>query len=201
LHRLNTFACGATLFTSALLIAGCGSAQAPAGPATASAKTSGAAATAAAATTPATPAPATPAPATATPTAAPDAAGTATMTACTVITEDDATTLLGSDPGPGVEHSDGPISACAYGDLQIGMEQGPAMKTLFDSLKSARGTTPGYASVDGVGDDGFLVLSPDHDTLLYILKGSTLVSAIVVTDPNITAVTLTALGASAAARL
>jgi hypothetical protein len=183
----TTLGCGAALLMSALSVAACGSNAAPTAPtATASAATG-----------------ATIAPATTTPppqaTAAPvDSSG---ASPCELVTEADATTLLGSDPGPGVVTTSGVATTCSYRELHVAVERGGGAKGLFEAAQSSDQSQPGFQTLSGVADGGFLFKIEGADWLIYILKGSSLVSMIAPNSRQITAATLTALGTTAAGRL
>jgi hypothetical protein len=183
----TTLGCGAAMLMSAFSVAACGSSAAPTAPtATASAATG-----------------ATPAPVTTTPpqqaTAVPaDSSG---ASPCELVTEGDATTFLGSDPGPGVVTTSGLITICGYRELHVAVERGAGARGLFEAAQSANQSQPGFQSLSGVADGGFIFKMPDANWLLYIFKGTSLVSMIAPGGPPITAATLTALGTTAAGRL
>jgi hypothetical protein len=184
-----TFGCGAALLMSALSVAACGSNPAPTAPT--------AAASARAATGP-TPATVTTTPPPQTTTAPADSSA---VSPCALVTEGDATALLGSDPGAGVLMSRGPVSSCGYQDFHVGLQRGAGVTGLFAAMQSADQNQPGFQAVNSVGDAGFLLMIPGADSMIYILQGTSLMSMLAPQGPRVTAATLTALGTTAAGRL
>jgi hypothetical protein len=145
-----------------LLLASCGPATLAAAPA----------GTSPAATSVATPAgTATPAATTA---AAP--AGGSGMTACGLITEQDASTALGKSVGKGTAGGTAALSECVYaysgGELLVSMKTDS--KALYDSSRVAA-LGKGAPDVPGVGDSAFKSGTPQSCALLFV-KGTTLVS-------------------------
>jgi len=136
-------------------------------------------------------------------TAAPAGAGAA-INACAVITEQDATTLLGSDPGPGQDTSSGTDRACAYGaslTLSVGANAGTAK---FDSDRAPAVSSGKLQDLTGVGDAAFVFIVGNTIGQMEILKGSTILTVNVQGDPslqNITPAALTTLGTAAAGRI
>ena len=183
----TTLGCGAVLLMSALSVAACGSSAAPTAPTAAASAATGA--------TGATAAPAATAPLQA---VAPADSG---ASPCALVTEGDATAFLGSDPGPGVLMSAGPISSCGYGEFHVGIQRGAGATGLFAAMQSADQAQPGFQAVNGVGDGGFVLMMPGADSMIYILKGSSLMSMLAPDGPRVTAATLTALGTTATDRL
>ncbi len=129
---------------------------------------------------------------------------TAAVAACALITEQDATTLLGSDPGPGMDTGSADAPACAYGaslTYQVQLDDG---KATFDTTKAAMQGSGKAQDLTGVGDDGFVFIVGNTIAQMVILKGSELLTVNVQGDPalqNITLPTLTTLGTAAAGRL
>ena len=135
---------------------------------------------------------------------APAQASTAATAACAVVTEQDATTLLGSDPGPGVDSGSADAPACAYGASLTYVLQPEDGKATFDMTKAAMQGSGKAQDLTGVGDDGFVFIVGNTIAQMVILKGSELLTVNVQGDPalqNITLPTLTTLGTAAAARL
>jgi hypothetical protein len=177
-HR-RTVASAALAMTGCLLLAACGSSAPAAGAPTGVPAVQ----TRAGASTPATSvAPTDPASTGATPLAASTAGGNA----CSLVTEADATTALGTDPGPGT----GSISAhgssqCHYGTMgrtlvlvNITPTQG---KLAYDNMRNNPDAGKAGAVVDvaGVGDKAFEVDS--HGSAgIYFHKGDALVAVSVV---------------------
>lgn len=132
---------------------------------------------------------------------------------CALITESEATSALGHDPGPAI-----PVEAgvCAYGgtppaagSFSISTPAGGSLAA-FDSKKSetmqrakARGYT--FQEVSGVGEAAFMTSggnSPASGALLFI-KGNSFcqILAFTLSPPATPAAVLTTLGKAAAARL
>jgi hypothetical protein len=143
------------------------------------------------------------APADSTATTAP-AGAAAAVDACKVVTEQEATTLLGSDPGPGQNTSSDLGAACAYGaslTLNVGANAG---KAKFDSDRAPAVSSGKFQDLSGVGDAAFVFIVANTIGQMEILKGSTVLTVNVQGDPslqNITAATLTTLGTAAAGRI
>ena len=176
-HR-RTVASAALAMTGCLLLAACGSSAPAAGAPTGVPAVQ----TRAGASTPATSvAPTDPASTGATPLAASTAGGKA----CSLVTEADATTALGTDPGPGT----GSISAhgssqCHYGTLGrtlVLVNITPTQdKLVYDTMRTASGKA-GLSVVDvaGVGDAAFEV-DVHGSAGIYFRKGDALVVVSVV---------------------
>jgi hypothetical protein len=132
------------------------------------------------------------------------AGSTTAINACAVITEQDATALLGSDPGPGMSTGSGSEPACAYGaSLTYVVELNDA-KAAFDATKAAMQGSGKAQALTGVGDDGFVFIVANTIAQMAILKGSTLLTVNVQGDPslqNITLAAMTTLGTAAVGRL
>jgi hypothetical protein len=132
--------------------------------------------------------------------AATSAASTSKIDGCALVTEQEATALLGADPGPGVQGSDA-IPGCAYGgSLTVAVY--PDGQGLFDSRSSTMGLAGGVV-LTGVGDKGVVVFDANKAEM-DILKGSTyLLVGVQQGDPThpLTLAALTALGKTAAGRL
>jgi hypothetical protein len=141
--------------------------------------------------------------ATAVPAAAATTGSTAAVNACALVTEQDATTLLGSDPGPGQDTSSDMGAACAYGaslTLGVGANAG---KAKFDSDRASAQGSGKSQDLSGVGDAAFVFIVANTIGQMEILKGSTILTVNVQGDPslqNITAASLTVLGTAAAGR-
>lgn len=129
---------------------------------------------------------------------------TAAINACAVITEQDATALLGSDPGAGNDTTGDMGPACAYG-ASLTLNVAPnAGKAKFDSDKASAQGSGKSQDLSGVGDAGFVFIVANTIGQMEILKGSTILTVNVQGDPslqNITPASLTTLGTAAAGRL
>ena len=173
-HR-HTVAAVAACLAAGLLLAAC-SKSTPAAHTTSAVQT-------AAAATDATSVAATNAASTAATTAAASAAG---GNACSLVTEADATTALGTDPGPGTGYTGAHDSSqCQYGSYQsklvlvnITPTQG---KLAYDNMRNNPDTGKAGSVVDvaGVGDKAFEVDS--HGSAgIFFRKGDALVAVSVV---------------------
>ena len=129
---------------------------------------------------------------------------TAALGACGLITEQEATTALSSDPGAGTPEGTGANQACAFGQgngggfLQAGYNDNQT-RALLDGAKAKvsgsyqqQGGT--VVEVAGIGDANFVASSP-HGGGCYVLKGSilghiTLISPSVLSSPADTMTTL-----------
>lgn len=134
------------------------------------------------------------------------AGSTAAINVCALITEQEATALLGSDPGPGTATDMGSAAspACAYGaSLTIGVDPNGG-KAQFDSdTASMQGSANSHTLV-GVGDASAATIVANTIAAVEILKGSTILTINVQGDPtlqNITPAALTKLGTTAVGRL
>ena len=127
----------------------------------------------------------------------------AAINACAVVTEKEATTLLGSDPGPGQDTSSDMGPACAYGASLTLLVAPTAGKAKFDSDKAASQGSGKSQDLNGVGDAAFVFIVANTIGQMEILKGSTILTVNVQGDPslqNITAASLTVLGTAAVGR-
>lgn len=156
-------AVGCAFLAGSTALAGCGSTQPSGGDAGAEHPTARATAASSAANAAATSKPAV-------------AAGGGGLTACALITPQDATTAIGSTVGPGTAGGTAALSECIYGDgaLIVGMKTGS--KALYETSQTAA-LAKGATSVPGVGDGAFEAGAAQTTTLLF-LKGTTIVSII-----------------------
>jgi hypothetical protein len=157
-----------------LLLASCGAAKSSTAPAganpTAASPVASLVATSPAATSAASSAAATPA-ATA---AAVNAGGG--ITACGLITEQDASAALGSAAGRGTAGGTAALSECIYADGALLVSMKTDSKALYDhSLAGAR--AKGLPNLPGIGDSAFKSGTDKFCALLFI-KGTTLVSVL-----------------------
>ena len=114
---------------------------------------------------------------------------TAAINACAVITEQDATTLLGSDPGPGQDTSTGMDLACSYGGsltMNVGANAG---KAKFDSDRAPAQGSGKLQDLSGVGDAAFVFIVGNTIGQMEILKGSTILTVNVQGDPSLQNIT------------
>lgn len=124
--------------------------------------------------------------------------------ACAIITEQEATAFLGSDPGPGTNTGTASAPACAYGgSMTIGVEPKDG-QALYATTKAAMQGSGKAQDLKGVGDAGYVFVVADTIGDMEILKGNTLLSVRVQGDPslqNVTVARLTDLGTTAVGRL
>ncbi len=132
-------------------------------------------------------------------------ASTQSINVCALITEPEATALLGSDPGPGTATDMGSATspACAYGaSLTFGVDR-TGGKAKFDSdTSSMQGAANSHTLA--VGDACAATIVANTVASMEILKGSTILTVMVQGDPtlqNITPAALTKLGTAAVGRL
>jgi hypothetical protein len=121
---------------------------------------------------------ATPAASVATPaaTAAAVNAGGSGMTACELITEQDASAALGSAAGRGTAGGTAALSECIYAGGALLVSMRADSKALYDqSLAGAR--AKGLPNLPGIGDSAFKSGTDKFCALLFI-KGTTLVSVL-----------------------
>ncbi len=133
----------------------------------------------------------------------PSAAG-ATIDACALLTEKEATAFLGTDPGAGVNTGSADSPACAYGaSLTMGVDP-TGGKAAYDAMMaSVPGSANGHV-LTGVGDEAAVTIVANTIAAMGILKGSKFITVNVQGDPslgNITVDTLTTLGKTIAGRL
>jgi hypothetical protein len=117
------------------------------------------------------------APASATPTAH------APADACTIVTEQDASAALGSDPGPGVPDAQSGVTACTYGTApsMVSVHVSPAGKAEFDQMhgQPIEGTTA--VDLSGIGDAAFGAFK-DPVAAIAFYRGSSYVSIVIYAD-------------------
>ena len=153
-----------------LLLAACGPAKSNT-PASATATTAASpnhAATAASPNPAATAAVTTPAATAAT------AGGSSGLTACTLITKQDASTATGAAAGPGTSGGNAALSECIYGSGALIVSMKLDSKAFYDKEHADAGAK-GASDVPGVGDSAFQA-GTDQNCTLAFLKGTTLVS-------------------------
>ena len=144
-----------------LLLASCGAAQSASAPAGANSAAAPSAATSSVATSAAK--------------AAVNPGGSG-LTACAVITQQDASAALGRASGQGIAGGGAALSECIYdgGALIIGMKADS--KTYYDSqLSTVR--AKGVRILSGIGDSAFKT-GTDENCVLLMLKGTTIVSVL-----------------------
>lgn len=172
----------ASALTACTLLAACGSGSSPSRtvtpPLSSTAASRGAAmsATAGAAT------------ADVTPTSTAGTTSTGSGSACTLVTEHDATTALGTDPGRGSAFSSHGSTQCQYGTYQtqfllvnLTPSRGRAGYDIVHSHQKA-GQNVRAVDIAGVGDRAFEVTAP-HTAGIYANKGDALI-VVTITSPT-----------------
>jgi hypothetical protein len=125
----------------------------------------------------------------------------AAINACALITEQEATAFLGSDPGPGQDTGTAESPACAYdASLTIGVDLNGG-KVKFDSDTASMQGSANSHTLSGVGDAGAVTIVGNAIAAIEILKGSMVLSVNVQGSQPITLAALTALGTTAVGRL
>jgi len=123
---------------------------------------------------------------------------------CKLITEQEATAFLGSDPGPGMETGSADSPACAYGGSLTMVVDPTGGKAKFDlDTASMQGSADSHILI-GVGDAAAVTIVGGTIAAMEILKGSTVLNVNIQGDPslqNVTVATVTALGKTAAGRI
>jgi hypothetical protein len=102
--------------------------------------------------------------------------------ACTLVTEQDASAALGSDPGPGVPDAQSGVTACTYGaaPAMVSVHLSPAGKTEFDQAHAAiQGAT--LVDLTGIGDGAFGIFQAPVASIAFYL-GSSYVSIVIFAD-------------------
>jgi hypothetical protein len=114
--------------------------------------------------------------------ATPLAASTAGGNACSLVTEADATTALGTDPGPGTANTGAHGSSqCNYGTVVV-VNITPAQdKLVYDTIRASVKAGLSVVDVAGVGDAAFEV-DVHGSAGIYFRKGDALVVVSVVFD-------------------
>ena len=134
--------------------------------------------------------------------AAPAQGGKA-IDACALITEQEATAFLGSDPGPGVNTGTADAPACFYGSMGILVAPTDGQAEFTTKTSALQGTT-NFSAITGVGDGAGATIVANTVADLEFYKGSVGISVEVQGDPslqNITLAALTTLGTTIAGRL
>jgi hypothetical protein len=108
--------------------------------------------------------------------AAPTAAVGGSVTACDLVTQDDASTAIGTGVGPGKAGGNATLSECIYDDGSLIVAMETNSKTRYDTSHTAA-VAHGSAGISGVGDSAF-ARGTDQGCTLMFLKGTTLVNII-----------------------
>jgi hypothetical protein len=125
---------------------------------------------------------------------------TVAINACALLTEQEATTFLGSDPGPGQDVGDATLPACAY-DASLSFSVDPtAGKAKFDSDTAGLQGSSNYI-LSGVGDGAAATIVGGMVARMEILKGSAILTVNVQSGRIFTVAELTTLAATMVGRL
>lgn len=138
------------------------------------------------------------------PAASSGSAAGSTVDPCTLVTEAEATTLLGSDPGPGVSTGTADQPACAYGASLTLSLQPTGGRAQYDADRGAAQGSGKSTDLTGVGDAAFAFVVGNTIGQMEIVKGTAVVTVNIQGDPslqNITVERLTTLGTTVAGRL
>ena len=113
--------------------------------------------------------------------ATPQAAG-GNIHPCSLVTQQEATTALGADPGPGLETAGSApgVFNCGYGPtvgagVRLFVDASGVGKATYDGDRSSY-TSSQATDVPGVGDGAFQITSSASQVTLYFYKGGTFVS-------------------------
>jgi hypothetical protein len=102
------------------------------------------------------------------------ARGSSGLTACGLITEQDASTATGAAAGPGTSGGNAALSECIYDSGALIVSMKLDSKAFYDKEHADAGAK-GASDVPGVGDSAFQA-GTDQNCTLAFLKGTTLVS-------------------------
>jgi hypothetical protein len=100
---------------------------------------------------------------------------------CSVVTEPEATTALGADPGPGQESPPGAagLGTCVYGAgssvVRLSVDASGVGKAIYDGDRSSY-PSASTTDVPGVGDGAFEITTSASQVTVYFYKGGTFVS-------------------------
>ena len=103
--------------------------------------------------------------------------------ACTLVTEQDASAALGSDPGPGVPDAQSGVTACTYGaaPAMVSVHLSPAGKTEFDQAHAAPIQGATLVDLTGIGDGAFGIFQAPVASIAFY-RGSSYVSIVIFAD-------------------
>jgi trimeric autotransporter adhesin len=154
-----------------LLLASCGAAKSSSAPAGANPAAISSVATPASSST------ATSSVATSAATAAAVAAGASGMTACGLVTEQDASAALGRAAGQGTAGGTAALSECIYDQGSLIVSMKTDSKALYDNAH-AQAHAKGASEVPGIGDSAFQYSTGTAFSGVQFLKGTTLVTVL-----------------------
>jgi hypothetical protein len=100
------------------------------------------------------------------------------MTACGLVTEQDASAALGRAAGAGTAGGTAALSECIYDNGSLIVSMKTDSKALYDT-SYAQAQTKGATDVPGVGDSAFQYSASTTFSGLEFLKGTTLVNILV----------------------
>ena len=105
--------------------------------------------------------------------------------ACALVTETDATTALGSDPGAGVSSTQGSANYCTYGSYPRSVLVASTPKdgkTTYDATNALRGSNNGSFVINGLGTEAFGDSGPNNGGAdVFFYQGEAYVSITLVT--------------------
>ena len=84
---------------------------------------------------------------------------------CALVTEADATTALGADPGAGVSSQQGSANYCTYGSYPRSVLVASTPKdgkTTYDATNALRGSNNGAFAIKGLGNEAFGDSGPNN---------------------------------------
>jgi hypothetical protein len=99
--------------------------------------------------------------------------------ACSLVTEQEASTALGADPGPGQETSSAVpgVGNCVYGRLvgpgvRVSVDTSGVGKAIYEGARSSYPSSQ-VTDVPHVGDGAFEIVTSDSQVTVYLYKGGT----------------------------
>ncbi|HMH58716.1 MAG TPA: hypothetical protein VK537_06010, partial [Galbitalea sp.] len=89
-------------------------------------------------------------------------AASSAVTACMLVTEQDASAALGADPGPGTAAAQSGVSACTYGTAprMVSVHLSPAGKAEYNQMHAAPIDGATMVDLDGIGTAAFGAFVP-----------------------------------------
>lgn len=104
-------------------------------------------------------------------------------TACSLVTEQDVSTALGVDPGPGTEVVQTGGSACTFGasPKTVSVHLSLAGKVMYDQMRAAPVDGAAMVNLSGIGDAAFGVFKEPFASIGFY-HGDAYVSIVIVAD-------------------
>ncbi|MDQ1545125.1 MAG: hypothetical protein QOH69_29 [Actinomycetota bacterium] len=104
---------------------------------------------------------------------------------CALVTEAEATTALGADPGAGISSTQGSANYCTYGTYprSVLIASTPTDgKTTYDATKALRGSNNDAVTIQGLGTEAFKDTGPNNGGAdVFFYQGDAYVSVTMVT--------------------